>query len=142
MAPKIGGSGAEVAPSRVHGIVLAPRMAAQKKKQDQGDRLVSKNRRATFDYTLGETIEAGLVLIGSEVRALREGPANLVEAWVELDRRAQQQGIAFELAQSEAPREQAQRRRRFAALGVAPRFLELGGRGRMLGARHSSLLQA
>jgi len=40
-------------------------MAAQKKKQDQGDRLVSKNRRATFDYTLGETIEAGLVLMGS-----------------------------------------------------------------------------
>ena len=57
-------------------------MAAQKKKQDQGDRLVSKNRRATFDYTLGETIEAGLVLMGSEVRALREGPANLIEAWV------------------------------------------------------------
>ena len=64
-------------------------MAAQKKKQDQGDRLVSKNRRATFDYTLGETIEAGLVLMGSEVRALREGPANLVEAWVELDRRGE-----------------------------------------------------
>src|SRR6185436_7762437 len=64
-------------------------MAAQKKKQDQGDRLVSKNRRATFDYTLEETVEAGLVLMGSEVRALREGPANLVEAWVELDRRGE-----------------------------------------------------
>jgi len=64
-------------------------MAAQKKKQEQGDRLVSKNRRATFDYTLGETLEAGLVLMGSEVRALREGPANLTEAWVELDRRGE-----------------------------------------------------
>jgi len=64
-------------------------MAAQKKKQDQGDRLVSKNRRATFDYTLGETLEAGLVLMGSEVRALREGPANLTEAWVELDKRGE-----------------------------------------------------
>ena len=41
--------------------------------------------RATFDYELKETLEVGLVLIGSEVRALREGPANLTEAWVELD---------------------------------------------------------
>ena len=59
------------------------------KKQDMGDRVVSKNRRASFDYELKETIEVGLVLIGSEVRSLREGPANLVEAWVELDRRGE-----------------------------------------------------
>ena len=64
-------------------------MASPKKKQDLGDRLVSKNRRASFDYELKETIEVGLVLIGSEVRSLREGPANLVEAWVELDRRGE-----------------------------------------------------
>jgi SsrA-binding protein len=59
------------------------------KKPETGDRLVSKNRRAEFDYELQETLEAGIVLIGSEVRALREGPANLVEAWVELDRRGE-----------------------------------------------------
>lgn len=64
-------------------------MAAPKKKQDQGDRLVSKNRRASFDYELSETLEVGVVLIGSEVRALREGPANLGEAYVEIDRRGE-----------------------------------------------------
>ncbi len=64
-------------------------MASNKKKEDQGDRLVSKNRRATFDYEISETLEAGLVLMGSEVRALREGPANIGEAWVELDRRGE-----------------------------------------------------
>lgn len=64
-------------------------MASNKKKEDQGDRIVSKNRRATFDYEISETLEVGLVLMGSEVRALREGPANIGEAWVELDRRGE-----------------------------------------------------
>jgi len=62
-------------------------MAAQKKKQDQGDRLVSKNRRATFDYTLGETIEAGLVLMGSDDRR--------GEAWVKGMRIATLKHAAF-----------------------------------------------
>jgi SsrA-binding protein len=51
-----------------------------------GDRLVAKNRRAHFDYEVGDSYEAGLVLIGSEVRALREGRANLTDAWVDIDR--------------------------------------------------------
>jgi len=62
---------------------------ASAKKPESGDKLVSKNRRASFDYELSDTFEAGLVLMGSEVRALREGPANLVEAWVEIDRRGE-----------------------------------------------------
>ncbi|HEY2408877.1 MAG TPA: SsrA-binding protein SmpB [Polyangiaceae bacterium] len=63
--------------------------AQKQAKQPSGDKLVSKNRRAYFDYDVEETLEAGLVLIGSEVRALREGPANLVEAWVDVDRRGE-----------------------------------------------------
>lgn len=55
-------------------------------KADFGDRLVAKNRRARFDYELVDTFEAGLVLIGSEVRALREGSADLSDAWVEIQR--------------------------------------------------------
>ncbi len=38
---------------------------------------VSKNRKAHFNYTIIETIEAGLVLQGSEVKALRRGLANI-----------------------------------------------------------------
>lgn len=52
----------------------------------QGDRLVARNRRASYDYELGDTYEAGLVLIGSEVRALRTGSADLSDAWVRLGR--------------------------------------------------------
>ena len=54
-----------------------------------GDRLVSKNRRAYFNYEITDTFEAGLVLIGSEARSLREGSADLTDAWVDIDRRGE-----------------------------------------------------
>jgi SsrA-binding protein len=59
------------------------------KKELGGDRLVSKNRRAYFDFEVGDAIEAGLVLIGSEVRSLRENGADLSDAWVDLNRRGE-----------------------------------------------------
>ncbi len=43
--------------------------------------LAAQNRKARFDYKIGETIEAGLVLIGAEVKSLRAGRASLQEAW-------------------------------------------------------------
>lgn len=61
-------------------------MAAEQKKGG-GDRLISKNRRASFDYELGDAYEAGLVLIGSEARSLRENTADLSDAWVDIDAR-------------------------------------------------------
>ena len=62
-------------------------MASPKDKKhakDGGDRLVSKNRRAFYDYEVGDVFEAGLVLIGSEVRSLRENSADLSDAWVDI----------------------------------------------------------
>jgi SsrA-binding protein len=61
----------------------------KKAAREGGDRLVSKNRRASFDYELGDSFEAGLVLIGSEVRSLRENSADLVDAWVDIDQRGE-----------------------------------------------------
>lgn len=40
------------------------------------------NRKAHFNYEIEEEIEAGLILFGSEVKSLREGKANLSEAYV------------------------------------------------------------
>lgn len=54
-----------------------------------GDRLVARNRRAFFDFNVGESIEAGLVLIGSEVRSLRESGADLRDAWIDVDARGE-----------------------------------------------------
>jgi SsrA-binding protein len=42
---------------------------------------IAKNRRARHDYIILDTWEAGLVLTGSEVKALREGKANLADAY-------------------------------------------------------------
>jgi SsrA-binding protein len=55
-------------------------------KELRGDRLVAKNRRAYFDYEVDSTLEAGLVLIGSEVRSLRVQGCDLSDAWVDVNR--------------------------------------------------------
>ena len=43
--------------------------------------VAAQNRRARFDYAIKETLEAGLVLRGPEVKSLRRGRATLTEAW-------------------------------------------------------------
>ena len=43
--------------------------------------IASQNRKARFDYTIKETVEAGLVLKGPEVKSLRHGRATITEAW-------------------------------------------------------------
>lgn len=62
---------------------------ARERNKTQGDRLVSKNRRAFFEYEIEDTLEAGIVLIGSEARSLRENAADLTDAWVDIDRRGE-----------------------------------------------------
>ncbi len=44
-------------------------------------KIVTTNRRARYDYQIVETVEAGMVLVGSEVKSLREGRANLKDAF-------------------------------------------------------------
>jgi SsrA-binding protein len=51
------------------------------KPKDTTERLVCEHRRAKFDYVIDETLEAGLVLTGSEVKALRNGEASLNDAY-------------------------------------------------------------
>jgi SsrA-binding protein len=50
-------------------------------------KLIAENRRARFDYFLDETLEAGLMLTGTEVKALREGRANIAESYVGVEGR-------------------------------------------------------
>ena len=44
-------------------------------------KIVCQNKKARFDYFIDETLEAGLVLLGPEVKSLREGRANLVDSY-------------------------------------------------------------
>ena len=57
-------------------------MAATKKKSGLiSHGIAAQNRKARFDYTIKQTVEAGIVLKGPEVKSLRHGRATLTEAW-------------------------------------------------------------
>ena len=43
--------------------------------------VAAQNRKARYDYKIGDTIEAGVMLVGPEVKSLRAGRATLSEAW-------------------------------------------------------------
>ena len=48
-------------------------------------RVAAQNRKARHTYEIEETFEAGLVLLGSEVKALREGRANIAESYAKVE---------------------------------------------------------
>jgi len=55
------------------------------KKQITHGKLIAENRRARFDYAIEDTFEAGIMLVGTEVKALREGRANIAESYATID---------------------------------------------------------
>ena len=48
-------------------------------------KMLAFNRRARFHYNILDTVEAGLVLLGSEIKAIREGRANIGESFARLE---------------------------------------------------------
>lgn len=56
-----------------------------KKGEPEGQTTVCRNRRATHDYAIDDTIECGLVLVGTEVKSLRDGHASLDDAYARID---------------------------------------------------------
>ncbi len=55
-----------------------------KKSDYEGVKIVAQNRSASYNYNLLDKLEAGLVLVGTEVKTLREGKASLREAYAEI----------------------------------------------------------
>ncbi len=53
--------------------------------KEKGQKLVAQNRKARYDFTIDDTFEAGLVLVGTEVKSLRAGRASLVDGFAEID---------------------------------------------------------
>ncbi len=54
------------------------------KKKEKNKTLVFKNKKAFHDYTILDTLETGIVLEGSEVKAIREGRVNLKDSFVRI----------------------------------------------------------
>ena len=54
--------------------------------KEQGRKMIAQNKKARHDYLIEDTFEAGLVLMGTEVKSLRLGRASLVDGFVDIDR--------------------------------------------------------
>jgi SsrA-binding protein len=52
--------------------------------KERGRNMIAQNRKARYDYSIEDTFEAGLVLMGTEVKSLRAGRASLVDGYAEI----------------------------------------------------------
>ncbi len=53
--------------------------------KEKGRKLIAQNKKARHDYTIIDTYECGLVLMGTEVKSLRQGRASLADGFVQID---------------------------------------------------------
>ncbi|HZK51663.1 MAG TPA: SsrA-binding protein SmpB [Actinomycetota bacterium] len=60
-------------------------MAKTKAPAKSGTKLIAQNRKARHNYAIEETVEAGIVLVGTEVKSCREGRVNMSEAYATID---------------------------------------------------------
>jgi SsrA-binding protein len=51
------------------------------KKKPSGEKIIAQNKTARLNYFIDDTYEAGIALVGTEVKALREGKANLKDSY-------------------------------------------------------------
>lgn len=58
---------------------------AQKKNADPNNKTVAENRKARYNYAVEDTLEAGIMLEGSEVKSLRAGGANIAESYASVE---------------------------------------------------------
>jgi len=56
-------------------------------KPQSKSKVIAENRRARFDYFLEDNIEAGIQLLGTEIKALRDGRANIAESYASVEGR-------------------------------------------------------
>jgi SsrA-binding protein len=53
--------------------------------REKGRKLVAQNKKARHDYSIEDVLEAGLVLVGTEVKSLRAGRASLIDGYATID---------------------------------------------------------
>ena len=57
----------------------------KKRDEDEGIKLICRNRRAFHEYTIEDKLECGLVLTGTEVKSLRDGHSSLDDAYAKIE---------------------------------------------------------
>ena len=61
-------------------------MAADKTEREKAQRIIADNRKALHDYSVLESYEAGVALLGTEVKSIREGSVNLRDSYARIDK--------------------------------------------------------
>ena len=79
-------------------------MGKKEPDNEDGEKILVKNRRAPFDYHLEDRFEAGMVLTGTEIKSIRAGRVNLQDAYARIDN-----GEAWLLNMHVSPYEQGNR---------------------------------
>ena len=92
------------------------------------DKLAAQNRRARHDYFIEDTVEAGVMLLGTEVKSLRAGRASIAESF------AAQQGDGLYLVNAYIPEYEAANRFNHAPKRARKLLLHRRELGRLLGA--------
>src|SRR4051794_5741956 len=72
--------------SRIYASRAQNFMGKKPTDEDNGEKVLVKNRRAPFDYHLEQRFEAGMVLMGSEVKSMRAGTVDITDAWASIER--------------------------------------------------------
>jgi len=67
-------------------LAVASFIPMDKGERTRGDALVASNRKARHDYTIVDVVEAGIVLLGSEVKSARAGQVQLADAYAHVIR--------------------------------------------------------
>ena len=57
----------------------------EKKKDDEGIKVICRNKRAFHEYHIHDSLECGIVLTGTEVKSLREGTSSLEDAYAKIE---------------------------------------------------------
>jgi SsrA-binding protein len=61
-------------------------MATEKSEREKAQRVIADNRKAFHDYHVLDTYEAGIALLGTEVKSIREGSVNLRDSYARIER--------------------------------------------------------
>ena len=70
---------------KARGVDLYPIPMAKKPAADPNYKVIAENRRARYDYAIENDLEVGVMLMGSEVKSLRGGQANIAESYVAVE---------------------------------------------------------
>jgi SsrA-binding protein len=76
----------ETGATKLYAGTMAKKDKKSKKEVDKNERVIADNRKARHNYLVLDTLECGIVLVGSEVKSLRTGTLSLDEAYGKVDK--------------------------------------------------------